>query len=118
MAERNFVMVRAALRGETGGTALEHLLADRIATCWLAAYLAEVDAGFYAASVDGPFYDKRADRAHRRFLVAVESLAKVQRLMRPSPLMALAQVNIAQPGAQQLNMAQTGTRAAVGGAPE
>jgi hypothetical protein len=50
------------------------------------------------------FYQARQDRAHKRYLSAVESLARVRRLLYPT----LAQVNIAQPGANQLNLAAPG----------
>jgi hypothetical protein len=41
-------------------------------------------------------------RAHERLLRATLTLAKVRRLLRPQ----VAQVNIAESGAQQLNVAQ------------
>lgn len=97
-------MVRASLLAETQGTALEHLLVDRIVTCHLAASLADADVSFYAGSSDGTFYLRRQDNMHKQLVRAIEALAKVQRLMRPGPLMALAQMNIAAPGSQQVNM--------------
>jgi len=42
------------------------------------------------------FYDQQADRAHRRFLASVESLARVRKLITP------IQINIAE---QQVNVA-------------
>ena len=42
------------------------------------------------------YYDQQADRAHRRFLASVESLARVRRLITP------LQINIAE---QQVNVA-------------
>ena len=44
------------------------------------------------------FYDQQADRAHRRFLASVESLARVRKLIIP------IQINIAE---QQVNVAGT-----------
>ncbi len=43
------------------------------------------------------YYNHQADRAHRRFLASVESLARVRRLMAP-----IAQINI---GRSQVNVA-------------
>lgn len=96
------------LMSEGGGSQTEALLIERVVTCWLAANVAERDAALDAKRVPGPsphadYYDRRAERKHRQFLQAVESLARVRRLLRPGPL--VAQVNIAQPGAQQLNVA-------------
>ncbi len=45
------------------------------------------------------FYDRRRDRAHRRYLSAIRSLATVRRLVMPS-----VQVNI---GTKQVNVAGT-----------
>lgn len=110
-------MVRADLMaacsgGPGGGSALERLLVERIVTCWLAAYLADGDAASVTAGHSwdrsAEFYLKRQDRAHRRLVQSIECLARVQRLMRPGPLVAAMtmaqQVNIAQPGAAQVNL--------------
>lgn len=97
--------LRAGLLAETRHTMLERMLVERIVTCWLAAYLSDVDASWHMGEFDMPFFLRRQHNAHKQFISAVEALAKVQRLMRPGPLMALAQMNIAAPGAQQLNMA-------------
>jgi len=43
-------------------------------------------------------------RAHRRYLGACVALARVRRLLYPM----VAQINVAQPGAQQVNMATPG----------
>lgn len=99
--------MRAGLLAETRQTMLERVLVDRIVTCWLAAYLADVDASFHVGEYDMPYFQQRQHNAHKQFLSAIESLAKVQRLMRPGPLMALAQMNIAAPGAQQINQVNT-----------
>jgi len=80
-------------------TPLERLLIDRIATCWLQCSHADFVA---AAMSEGAtilvdeFRQRRQDRAHRRFLAAVKSLAQVRRLLGPS-----VQVNIAE---QQVNV--------------
>jgi len=107
LTEAQCEMVRADLLASCGGTPLERLLVDRIVTCWLAAYLADGSAavgGKYASS-SAEYYIRRQDRAHRRFLQSIEALARVQRLLRPGPLLAMAQLNIAQAGSQQLTIA-------------
>jgi hypothetical protein len=81
------------------GSAIERLLAGRAALCWL-------QANYYDATADtrgdieiplAEFLLKRQDRAHRRYLVALKTLAEVRRLMVPA-----VQLNI---GAKQLNLA-------------
>jgi len=106
LTETQCEMVRADLLASCTGTPLERLLVDRIVTCWLAAYLADGSAavgGQYASS-SAEYYLRRQDRAHRRFLQSLEALARVQRLMRPGPLLAMAQLNIAHAGSKQLNI--------------
>jgi hypothetical protein len=100
--------MRAGLLAETQQTMLEMMLVERIVTCWLAAYLSDVDVSWHMGEFDMPYFVRRQDNAHKQFLRAVESLAKVQRLMRPGPLLALAQMNIATPGSQQVNMVTPG----------
>lgn len=85
---------------------LEHLLCERIAACWLA--LSMLEASTLAGPNGGPasttaqeHHDRMISRAHKRYLEACESLAKVRRLLRP----IAAQVNIATEGANQLNVA-------------
>lgn len=81
---------------------LERSLCERVATCWLAANLADLDAAATGYTLTkAEYYDRRQDRAHRRYLEACLALARVRRLLAP----VVAQVNIAQPGAQQLNIA-------------
>jgi hypothetical protein len=46
------------------------------------------------------YWEKRLDRAQHRYLKAVEMLARVRRLAVP-----MVQINVAQPGARQLNVA-------------
>lgn len=102
-------MVGATLLSEAGPSPLEHLLIERMVTCWLAAELADIDAatqeehhvpGHYA-----DYYARRQDRAHKRFLQSVEALTRMRRLL--SPLLLVGQVNIAEAGTQQLNIAAT-----------
>jgi hypothetical protein len=98
----------AAMEQELAGphpTPLERTLCERIASCWLDAQLADlVFAARLKESMSiaaGDYYQRRQDRAHARYLAAVQALARVRRLLAP----VVAQVNIAQPGAQQVNLA-------------
>lgn len=85
----------ARLKAELGGpacTPMERLIVDRIAVCWLQTNYA--DAIYAQGQKDlsirqGEYYQRRQDRAQRRFLSAIKSLAYVRKL----PL-AVLQVNI------------------------
>ena len=87
---------------------LERLMCQRVATCWLDTNLA--DASFYSQTkkLDSVsfgllrFHEYRRERANARYLAAVTTLARVRRLLAP----VMQQVNIATPGAQQVNIAQ------------
>ena len=89
---------------------LEELLIDQILTCWLDENLtragyASVMAGSHSFAV-GDYWQRKLTMTQQRYLRAIESLAKVRRLMRFT-----LQVNIAQPGSQVVNVAgdmQTG----------
>lgn len=83
-------------------SSLERLLVERIVVCWLLANqldLADACAGSRSLTL-AEFDGKRADRAHRRFLAAVKTLAEVRRLAAPT-----VQVNIAE---RQLNVTTRG----------
>jgi hypothetical protein len=79
----------AALRAELAGpdpTPIERLLAERAALCWLA--VNEFEA---AAQQIGPisievadYQQRRIDRAHKRFLTALKTLAAVRKLAVPA----------------------------------
>ena len=98
---RQLGMLKDQLVGQTP-TPLEQLLAERIAVCWLQVQQAELRAagrvGHNGMVLSGG-EEYRLNQVHRRFLMAVKSLAQVQKLLRPG---ATVQVNIAQ---QQVNMA-------------
>lgn len=102
-------MIGARLLSEAGPSPLEHLLTERAATCWLAAEMADIDAAsqeeHHAPGRHADYYARRQDRAHKRFLQSVEALTRMRRLLSPLPL--VGQVNIAEPGAQQMNIAAT-----------
>jgi hypothetical protein len=91
-----------SLRTELAGPApspLERLLADRIALCWLHLYhLEAVFAAKDSVSLDlGMYYQKSIDRAHKRYLSAIKTLAVIRKLALP-----VLQVNIAK---KQVNVA-------------
>jgi hypothetical protein len=96
----------AAMREELlspESTPLESLLVDRIVACWLQVQYAD---GIYAQRMENldirwnELYQKRQDRAHRRFVSACKALATVRKLAAP-----VLQVNI---GEKQVNVAQMG----------
>lgn len=83
-------------------TPLERLLVERIVASWLQTYHYDIlcaQAGNITID-QGDYMQRRQDRAHKRYLSAIKSLAVVRRLLRPS-----VQVNIAQ---QQVNVAAAG----------
>jgi hypothetical protein len=93
--------VQAELEGPTP-TAIERLLAERASLCWFVANWYEeqfVIADSLSVS-QADYFQRRIDRAHRRFLSAVETLARVRKMALPSLM-----VNIAKN--QQVNMVPT-----------
>src|SRR5438309_1646009 len=64
---------------------LERLLVQRLVTCWL--QVQDADLRFAQAKELpipwGDYYQRRMDRAHRRYLSAVKTLAVVRRLALP-----------------------------------
>ena len=103
VAKEAFVRKLDTLRREVAGphpSTLERLLADRVAIGWLALTLAEgtyhqaLERGIDPA--DEAVYLKRVDRAHRRYLGAIKTLAQVRKLAVPA-----VQVNI---GEKQVNL--------------
>ena len=93
----------AALEQEFAGpqpSALERLLAERVLVSWLEVHtLDPVLTGKKEMTLaQASFFDRRRDRAHRRLLSAIRTLATVRRLVVPS-----LQVNIAD---KQINVAR------------
>jgi hypothetical protein len=90
------------LREELGGpapTPVERLLVERVVACWLQVQDADVR---YAQAKNlsmawGDYYQRWMDRAHRRYLTAIKTLALVRKLAVP-----VLQVNIAR---RQVNVA-------------
>jgi len=93
VVESTLNRIKASLTG-TNPLPLERLLVDRIVVCWLQVQYAD---STYATSVgkvslgSGEYFQRRQDRAHRRYLSAVRTLANVRRLLLP-PL----QINVAE----------------------
>lgn len=84
---------------------IERLLADRVALTWYDLHESEsrlISAGKESMMIhQATFLEKRLDRAYRRYLMALKTLAQVRKLAGPT-----LQVNIAR---NQVNVAGTGT---------
>jgi hypothetical protein len=80
---------------------LERLLAERVALCWVAAtyadaeYTRKLKAGM--SFREGEYFSRRCEQTNRQLLKAIESLARVRRLLTPM------QINI---GQNQINLTQ------------
>ena len=97
--EKEIERKRTEVAGETPSP-LERLLAERVALCWVAAnyadaeYTRKLKAGM--SFREGEYYSKRCEQTNRQLLKAIESLARVRRLLTPM------QINI---GQNQINLA-------------
>ena len=94
-------MVRAELEGPNP-TPIERLLAERASVCW---FVVNWNEDRFANTSDlsitqADYAQRRIDRTHRRFLSAVETLARVRKMALPSLM-----VNIAKN--QQVNVGET-----------
>lgn len=89
--EHKLTQLRLDLAG-SNPTPLESLLVDRIVTCWL--HLHDLDMRYSqkqeACLEVGLYYQRCIDRAQKRYLSAIKTLAVVRRLALPA-----LQVNIA-----------------------
>jgi hypothetical protein len=86
-------------------TPIERLLAERASLCWQIANWYEsrlIDSVGEMTIAQADYHQRRIDRAHRRFLSAVETLARVRKLAVP-----MLQVNVAK--TQQINTVATGS---------
>lgn len=92
--------LRKSLREEGTCTALEAMLIRRIGLDFIASLQAErvraLSPGESRSLELSRYYEQQADRAHRRFMASIESLARVRKLITP------IQINIAK---QQVNVA-------------
>lgn len=98
MSARRLKLLRRELDGENP-TALEKLLVDRIALCWLHLHLCEVVAaqkGQDCTMAQGIYYQKILDGANKRYLASIKALAQVRKLQLPNVQLNIAekQVNI------------------------
>jgi hypothetical protein len=97
--------MRAELAAPPDGP-LERLLVDRIIVCWVHLQYAEITYAQALGTLNTDWteaYQKRIDRAHRRYLSGIRTLAQVRRLRVP----ASVQINV---GEQQTNVALAGIR--------
>jgi hypothetical protein len=98
---------RVALRrglGYDGATELERLLIDHVALCWLRQQMMELRYQRFIHEgtrtlAQAKYDEDRMNSTQARYLRALETLARVRRLLRMPPLV---QVNV---GAQQVNVA-------------
>jgi hypothetical protein len=94
--------MRAELAAQSDGP-LERLLVDRVALCWLHLHYAELTYAQRMATLDvewSEHFQRRIDRAQRRYLQAIRTLAQVRRLVVPP-----VQINV---GGQQANQVVQG----------
>jgi hypothetical protein len=104
-----FQRMEESLRQPTDGP-LEAMLVDQVMICWLDDQIVRSRYARKAESIQSievmDLWQRKLTATQQRYLRAVESLARVRRLMRFT-----VQVNIAQPGSQVVNVAgdmQTG----------
>jgi hypothetical protein len=96
--EKEIERKRSQVAGEDPSP-LERLLAERVALCWVAASYADAE---YARKLkagmsfrEGEYLSRRCEQTNRQLLKAIESLARVRRLLTPM------QINI---GQHQINL--------------
>jgi len=82
--QRELEKKRAVLSGENP-TPIERLLIERVTSCWLQVQHADlvVAQSKNVSHASGDYHQRRQDRANRRYLAAVKSLATVRRLALP-----------------------------------
>src|SRR5262249_19521193 len=97
---RKLELLRQELAGPTP-TPLERLLVERVVACWLQVQYADGRLFQQEAKptpAQGEYLQRSGDRAHKRFLSAVRTLALVRRLALP---VLVQQINVA--AKQQVN---------------
>lgn len=86
---------------------IESLLAENAVICWLQLYDTQYrHAAVHSESIElsrSAYWDKRLESAQRRYLRALETLARVRKLQAH----AVVQVNVAAAGGQQVNQVVT-----------
>jgi hypothetical protein len=99
---RKLELLRAELAGPAP-TPLERLLVERVAACWLQLHDADVRLAqqeHKLSLAQAEYHQRSRDRAHKRYLSAIKTLAVVRKLAVP-----VLQVNIAR---KQVNVASAG----------
>jgi len=96
----------ASLSAEIAGpnpTILERLLSDQVVLCWQHLRYLEIKYGQAQSYTlrEGEYFERCLDRAQRRYLSAIKTLAQVRKLGLPA-----LQVNIAAEGGKQVNLVQ------------
>lgn len=98
---RDFANIQYDLEYHTA-TSIERLLIEQIVVCWLQLSLAQFHYTGRINKVlevkEGVYWDKHLTAVHGRYLRAIESLTRIRRLSRGTPV----QINI---GGQQVNIA-------------
>ena len=81
---------------------LEQLLADQIALCWQQLRLAEMRCAVArdCTYTEEDYYQRCVDRAQKRYLNAIKTLAQIRRLQLPA-----VKLNVAGQGGKQVNIA-------------
>jgi hypothetical protein len=104
--EEGMWRIRDELGYEASPT-LEKLLIEQVVTTWLRMGITEAN---YSHIMDGTtslakaaYWDRALESAQRRYLRAIEALARVRRLKLPA-----MQLNVAQAGAHQMNVSARG----------
>jgi hypothetical protein len=101
MLRQQVESLRGVLAGDSPSP-LELLLVNRVVLCWLDSQHADVTLADKLSQslslAQAEYHQRRAERAQRRYLEAIRTLATVRRLLQP-----VMQVNIAD---QQVNIAQ------------
>jgi hypothetical protein len=96
---RKLELLRAELAGPAP-TPVERLLAERVAACWLQLHDADIrlaQRGGKLTLAQADYHQRTRDRAHKRYLSAIKTLALVRKMALP-----VLQVNIAR---KQVNVA-------------
>jgi hypothetical protein len=82
--------LRESLEGEQP-TPIESMVIDSILLAWFQAHVAAIQADQAEEKRDADFFERRHERAHRRMMHALKSLAHVRRLNVGSLLAAIQQ---------------------------
>jgi hypothetical protein len=102
-AKREVETIRRSL-GHDHAPEIERMLIEQVTLCWLRLNLLEQQYTRFRSETllldQAAFLERRLSAVQRRFLRAIETLARVRRIVRKT----LVQVNIAEQGGQQVNL--------------